>query len=230
MDTGRFDGIIARSLLLPHKRRVFGQSTVRNGVQAVVGAAMFSLSGSTAVHDTADGEWSNFATTGSINSTNGVEDTVASGGFMGRPDGLPIFFARIRLEQITDVRFWAGLTDFAGGAFMASDDPTQHEALFRFSTSAGDTKFQCVRNDNSGGGTIVDSGVTVQASTVYELMIRFVTSGFIEWWINGVRVAQASSGNMPSTSAAFGNICEIRTLAAAVKNLRIQSLIGSMNA
>jgi len=229
MDTGRFIGLIARSLLQPHKRRVFGQSTVRNGVQAVIGAAMFSISGSTAVHDV-DGEWSNFATSGSINSTNGVEDTVASGGFMGRPDGLPIFFARIRLEQITDVRFWAGLTDFAGGSFMASDDPTQHEALFRFSTGAGDTTFQCVRNDNSGGGTIVDSGVTVQASTVYELMIRFVTSGKIQWWINGALVLEATTTNMPSTSAAFGNICEIRALAAAVKNLRIQSLNGSMNA
>lgn len=229
MDTGHFDGIIAKSLLRPHPRRMFSQTSIRNAAKSIIGADIFTFGTMTAIHDT-DGEWANFATAGTTNSTEGIATSVAGGGFSGRPSSLPLMFARIRLEQVTNVRFWFGFAAFAPGTFMGSDDPTDHSAMIRFSTAAGDTKFQCYRNDNSGGGTADDSGVTVVAGTVYDLMIRFVTQSKIEYWINGVRVATATSGNMPSTSQDLGNICRIATLENAAKNLRVQSIINVHNA
>ncbi len=89
-------------------------------------------------------------------------------------------------------RTWVGL--FSSSA-NASDDPAVQAAGFRFSSIAGDTKWQTYTNDGVAGGTIKDSLVTVVANTRYVLKIVMTTTQ-IDFYINDVLVTSHTT-NLP---------------------------------
>jgi hypothetical protein len=232
MDTGRFDGIIAASLLRPKLGRVFNHTSYRNGSRCVIGTDIFSvlLGAAAGVAHEADGsDWVDFTTAATTNAQGGTETTFLSNGYLGRPDVRPSYGCRVKFSSAANVRFWAGMAEFGSGTFMGSDDPGDDVALFRFSTSAGDTNIMCLRNDGSGACTVVDSGIPFAIDTEYELMIRFVTATTIEWWINGVRVLVATSGNIPGATVNLCHVCGLRTLADAAKTMKIKHQWNAIN-
>lgn len=122
---------------------------------------------------------------------------------------------------ITVVRYWLGMFSATP---IASDDPTVHGFGFRFSTSAGDVNWMAWSNDNSGGGTIVDTGIPVVADTSY-LLVAIVNAGggSIRYYINDVLVATIST-NLPGAANNLGHVERLRTLEAVAKSIRLSKV------
>ena len=119
------------------------------------------------------------------------------------------FQSTAALIQTTNSRWWHGLLSIASGHAPNNTDNAAgfNLAAFRYSTSAGDTNFQCVVSD---GATAVvhDSGVA--ADTAYHVftIVQNATGHFL-FYIDGVLVFTSTvhepTGNL-STNCSFTNI------------------------
>lgn len=121
------------------------------------------------------------------------------------------FSARLRVDSvITTTRIWVGLfaTDPSGSA-----DPTLHGCGFRFDTGASDTAWQCWNNDNSGGGQIQTSSVTVSASGDYDFDMTY-DGTTLRFFVNGVERATATS-NLPGSTTYLAERCTLTCLAGS---------------
>lgn len=123
--------------------------------------------------------------------------------------------------DITVLRMWIGLTDATAPSPMNTDDPAGvNQMAFRFSTAAGDTTWQCTTKDGTTQG-VTNSGITVASNTRYEMRIDASDGTQVKFFINGVLVATRST-NLPTNTANLQMIAQLRTLEAAVKNLRVR--------
>lgn len=92
-----------------------------------------------------------------------------------RGDHKCLNFFRFRVSNITNVRFFIGLTDSTTASSMTtSDDPAIGYEGIQFSTARGDTTLKFVRRSSSGGSqTLTDTSVTAVsgATGVYTLVL-----------------------------------------------------------
>lgn len=163
--------------------------------------------------DSAGGAFLQLATS---TTANNVASIVGGGGTNSAVwlDWRPDISLGIRVPNtITDIRLWYGV--FASSP-AASDDPAIAGFGFRFSTNASDTKFQAWSNDGTSGGTITDTGITVQANYAHDLRcIVNDAATAIDYYIDNAWVAQHTS-NLPgaSTPLTYGIYCTTLTTAA----------------
>lgn len=123
----------------------------------------------------------------------------------------------VKLDQTTNQRVFIGLTSTVNEVTATGgDDVTDNRAMFRWSTTASDTNWKCVTNDNSGGGTINDSGTAVGTTSVKLKIVDTGTS--FTFYINGSLVC-TNSANLPTGNLYFSNV--VRTLANEAKDLLV---------
>jgi hypothetical protein len=120
-----------------------------------------------------------------------------------------------RLEQTTTCRMWIGMAADGGtGSIFQSDQPSGEPlVMFRYSTNASDTNFQCICQSGTGTNhTTVDSGVA--ADTNYHVFKITLSGGVYTFWIDGVSVATIST-NTPPTSTPMGTMVHIDNIATS---------------
>ncbi len=181
---------------------------------STVGMPAALLNATAADADDADGPWVQH-TTGAVsgNATSVRSDPLDS---VFRRDWQPDVEFMVKVPPtITSIRVWVGLFSAVPNA---SDDPTVHGAGFRFSTGASDANWQTWSNDNSGGGTINNSGVAVTANGVYRLRVRCLAST-IQYYINGSLVATHST-NLPTATVMMGYNVSAATLTNAGRAIK----------
>jgi len=134
---------------------------------------------------------------------------------------------KIRLEQTTNQRIALGYASCASStAATASADPTCHLAWLRADTSASDTTWQSVTNDNSGGGTVSDTGVTIDTNAV---VFRIKRTGSNVYFYSGSSSTPVTTHttNLPGAGAMWVyNV--VRTLADEAKSVRISYFYGEV--
>jgi hypothetical protein len=111
----------------------------------------------------------------------------------------------IRLQQTTNMRIWIGVSSSTTAATFQSDTPSANFCGFRYSTAAGDTKYQCVTQTASGSSTKTAESTASHVDTnahIFELQFDGTNVVFL---IDGVQVG-SQSGNTPATSVALAHI------------------------
>lgn len=102
---------------------------------------------------------------------------------------------------------------------MTDDPGAVSVALFRYSTSASDTNWQCISNDGVTGSTITDSGVAASAAWV-TLAVETSASN-VKFYINGTLVATHTT-NLPATAVVgLTHSVRVRTLENVAKNIDV---------
>lgn len=109
---------------------------------------------------------------------------------------------------ITAVRFWAGL---ASALPTASDTMTGDGVLFRFSTVAGDSKWQFCTRDGATQ-TCTDTGVAVAASTPAVLCADCREGSACTAWVNGVARTRKTT-NLPNVATNMNPLWTVETTA-----------------
>lgn len=151
-------------------------------------------------------------------SSGNVASVVAGTNSGVRFDWQPDLSIAIRTPPtITSIRQWYGLFN---GDPSASDDPAISGFGFRYSTNASDTTFKAWSNDGTGGGTITDTGVTVNGNTAQDLR-AIVNSAVnaIDFYIDGVWVAQHTT-NLPAATTVLIYGLYVTTLTAGARAIR----------
>ncbi|HYE20091.1 MAG TPA: hypothetical protein VEA69_16705 [Tepidisphaeraceae bacterium] len=135
--------------------------------------------------------------------------------------------------SVANMKFWAGFK-LTNTSVTATDDD---QAYFLFDT--GNTNAVSATNiqictSRAGTDTVVDSGVTVEASTSYHLLLQVDQHGVPYFFINGVLVAigngTESTGVTTSTGALTANIdlipyVGVHALAAAAKSITVRGVV-----
>lgn len=187
MATHRFSSVLS----------IPGSTTIQS-----YGMSSGAASGSISNRDDADGGWLGYSTT-TLNAVGGRGE--ATGYWADW--GLTYILRMKTLGFATSVRHWIGMSSASSATLGGSDAPTHACAMFRYSTSAGDTNWKCVTSDRSGSQTITDSGVAFAANTAYSFRIIFGTQR-AKFYINGVLVAthDVSNGDLlPGSGATSAN-------------------------
>lgn len=134
-------------------------------------------------------------------------------------NSLPIYEAIFALSHNSGMRLWLALT-------KTSDDPRQSDTPnntlgLRFATGASDTNFQAY-SKNTGSTTVVDTGVTPAASTIYHVKIDFSNGSDALFYLNGTLVATIST-NLPVASDSLTPYASISATAFfAARTLHLQ--------
>ena len=127
---------------------------------------------------------------------------------------------------ITNQRIWVALSSAdlsatdATGAFA-----TQYVGV-RYSTSAGDTTWKCGSGDGANA-SLVDTGVTVSASTAYQITVDWSVDGTLNCSVatnGGTAATTAKTTNLTligSQNVNLGLSSVLATLAATVQNLKL---------
>lgn len=129
----------------------------------------------------------------------------------------------IALSSITNIRLRVGFC-VNNTVCTTSDSPTVNEAAFRFSTSAGDSHFQCETGDGTSQ-TDTDSGIAPVASannataTVFALKIQFNDAvPNVVFTINGSTVC-TNTTHLPLASTALKTWLGLETLTNATETM-----------
>lgn len=102
---------------------------------------------------------------------------------------------------ITNTLSWVGLTENNGTIQLAGNVPSGNYAMFRYANGT-DTTLKCITCDNVTQ-TIVDSGVTVTANTIYKLTINLdFANSQVLFYINGTLVATITT-HLPTAATAL---------------------------
>jgi len=168
--------------------------------------------------DNASGPWLRRNTGASVGNTAGFNFN--NGAFIW-VDWLPQIFTKLMtFTDITSTRIWVG--SFSSNP-AGSDDPTLDGMGFRFSTVASDTTWQAFTNDNSGGGTITDTGITVSLSTAYILVIVVESTSSIKFYIStdvGVSFSLVATHTTNLPTGSIGDYYfEVETRTTAARGL-----------
>jgi hypothetical protein len=112
------------------------------------------------------------------------------------------YYADFQLAQITNVRFWKGLSNSTPSTIAASDsNATTQAAMLRFSTAAADTKWTCVV---SNGATQTTTASTVNADTAYHRLniVENVAAANWQFFLDGVQICGNITTNLPTSGFA----------------------------
>ena len=127
--------------------------------------------------------------------TNNIGATQASSSTIYPLETLIDLLASIWLVDVTNTRLWLGWEDGSSVQIQQTEDPKTNKVIaFRFSNTTfgtqpgADTHFMAYVSDGANS-TVVDTGITPQANTVYELYIDRSDSHRIVFYINRVAVA-----------------------------------------
>jgi hypothetical protein len=106
------------------------------------------------------------------------------------------FRAKVRLNQTTNVRMWIGiLTEVTS---VTSDLPNANIAAFRYSTLAGDTKWQCITATDNTHDTITPQSGNNLDTNFHIFEIQYSPTGpTVTFLIDGAVVA-TSTTNLPT--------------------------------
>lgn len=170
---------------------------------------------SSANADSSTGFWLSHATSAS---SGNVASVVAGADSGVRLEWAPDLSVAFRSgADVSSVRYWVGLFSSSPAS---SDDPTIHGMGFRYSTNASDTTWQAWSNDNSGGGTITDTGVALNTGTAFDLRTVAADDGSaIDFYVSGNWVARHDA-NLPSAATSLDYGIYVTTLTAATRNIR----------
>lgn len=171
----------------------------------------FTGSGGTAVHQ-ANNLFSRHLTAAAAGSGAGWYQTLTSGQF--RHDPTLWVVLRTGPTDITNIRFWIGLTH--ASAFIDADDMAalQHYAAFRYSTVAGDSGWVGATKDGTTQN-VTSTVASIAANTEYLLKIR-LTSTACYFSVNG-GTEVASSSNLPTTTTEHRVSCIMFSQEAVAK-------------
>lgn len=120
---------------------------------------------------------------------------------------LRVWRCRVRLLQTTNLRAWFGIFS-ALGINMRTDTPAAAYAAFRFSTAAGDAKWQCVTATDATHQTVTPESTSSHVDTGYHTFEITFDGSNVNFFIDGTLVGSQIT-NAPTTS----------TLLACVFNL-----------
>lgn len=104
-------------------------------------------------------------------------------------------YCRMRLNQLTNERFWFAMVDCTVAQLLANDTFTVDDiAGFRFSTVAGDSNFRAITQKSTADITNVDTGVVPSTTASQLLQISYrASTGYVTFYIDGVQVAQSTA-------------------------------------
>ncbi len=137
----------------------------------------------------------------------------------------PRWCQKLALSSGTTIRAWAGI---AGTLPGSTDSPANSNLSFRYSTNAGDSKWQyCYGNGVST--TCADTGVAPNLSGFETLCIDCREGGTTActWWVNGAAVGRVTSGL--AAGYPLGPFYSIETLAASARTLWAGSISIEVN-
>jgi len=166
-------------------------------------------------------------TTATASSWHEFGDTDAVGITLGT---LGQFQSQAALGQTSACRMWIGLAADGGtGSIFESDAPSgEPMAMFRFSTAASDTNFQCVTGSGSGAPTVTDSGVAADtAFHVFRITYNSTTPS-VKFYIDGALVATVTL-TLPSATFKMSSFIHIDNVGAANDKYALVSYITWTN-
>ena len=146
--------------------------------------------------------------------------TDSDAGFYGNSKwrtGRSLYYSwRGYIGEKTAVRTWIGFSNAGSRATqMAGDDPAGKMAMFRFSSNASDTYWQCVTKD--GSATVTSSNVAPSTSAPQLLEIEETALSWI-FKIDGTTVCTHTT-NLPPSGTNMAGWMMSRTLESAAKNI-----------
>lgn len=139
------------------------------------------------------------------------------------------FFARLAThDDVTSVRFWAGLTDQTMTVALATDNPVGSRSGFAFSTALGESNWMF---SNRGGGTEDrnSTGIAVATDKVYDLYFYNSPRGStVTWRIDNLTDATTAEGSsstsLPTSSVAMLSGFGVSNLVADIRSLKYQKI------
>jgi hypothetical protein len=134
--------------------------------------------------------------------------------------GIRSVYAKVSTHtDISSSRIWSVWTETSapGATFYGTATPVTGYFGFRYDTSASDTTWKLVVGKTSTGAqTVVDTGITVQTNTLYELQVDPISNEKFTGIINGRRFSiDAGTGNGLDTNAQLYWYTGITTLTSA---------------
>lgn len=173
------------------------------------------------VYNVGDGPWMEIGTS---SSSGNVAFTGGTANFsLPSTNGNAMYWqAMVEVRNTASARYFFGVSSTAAGTMGANDNNSGTYAVFRFSTSASDTTWQCITHDGTGG-TTNNSGVTVNADTPYLLqIIRNDSNGSVDFLINRTTTVNIAT-HVPNTEATLMTPQTIvTTLTTATKTNRVR--------
>jgi hypothetical protein len=133
----------------------------------------------------------------------------------------PVYTALVRTgTSIAQQRIWVALSsgDLSQSDGVGTPMATRFIGL-RYSTAAGDTDWQLVTSDGITGSAI-DTGIPVQAGTVYLIQLNWATDGQVTCLINGISCATKTTNLDTGNPTDLGVDCVITSLSASAKYFR----------
>lgn len=118
------------------------------------------------------------------------------------------FVCQAGIARTTDVRMWIGLvanTNIGPTNMPSSDVAVATFIGFRYSSSAGDTAWQCVVAHDGTARTVTSSGVAVDTKSHYFSFICNDAGSSVAFYIDGVLVATVAT-NYPAAGNAMGYV------------------------
>jgi hypothetical protein len=188
-----------------------------SGTPTTIGSwGVLNASGTADAFVAGEGSYIKFSTTSTSNSLAGIQTNNGE----VRYDCKPTMVARIRTgANLLSTRIWIGFFN----ASPSSSDTPLNGVGFRYSTSAGDTKWQCYTSNNSTN-TITDSGITVAGQTKYDFAIDMTDPTKVDFYINGTKVATHQT-NLPASTVTLLGLLNVVTLTAAIKTVSLQKML-----
>lgn len=114
--------------------------------------------------------------------------------FIRRASSSPRWCQKVSMSTTSDIRVWVG---FANALPGANDSPANGGQSFRYSTTAGDSKWQACYA-NGVGSTCVDTGKAPSSGTsAYDTLCIDCRQGGVTrctWWVNGTATNTITSG------------------------------------
>lgn len=123
-------------------------------------------------------------------------------------DILRTWRCRVKLTQTANVRVWLGLFSTVS-TNMRTDTPAALYAAFRYSTAAGDSKWQCVTGTDASHQTVTAESTSshVDATTYHTFEIQFDGTNFV-FFIDGTQVGSQAT-NIPTSGTGLGTVLNI---------------------
>ncbi len=169
--------------------------------------------------------------TPTANGTGGIISTVTQW-FRGSTPGHNGFFFKARLSpvEITNVKYYCGLTDQATMTIaLRSDNPAGNRVGFGFSTVRGDTALQFSTKDNTTQN-LINTGMTFTAGQVYNIYFytppySLTNKSVMYWRVDNLTLGSTAEGstaaNLPAGSTALRLACGLVSTLTPAKNMRL---------